>query len=84
MNIVIRTKYIGATDNKGSRILAKALGKQASIPFPYELSGEEVHRKAAWEWVERHLTRNGWEDPSRFKLKTHWSEKAGYSFEVHR
>lgn len=84
MKILIKTKYIGATDTRGARIIAKALGKQASIPFPYELSGEEVHRKAAWAWVERHLTRNGWDDPSRFKLKTHWGEKTGYSFEVHR
>jgi hypothetical protein len=84
MPIIIRTKYIGATDTKGARILAKALGKQASISYPYELSGEEVHRKAAWAWVERHLTRNGWDDPSRFKLRTRFDLHTGYAFEVEK
>lgn len=82
MKITIKTKYHGATDTSGSRITAKALGRQASIPYPHELSGEEVFRKAAWAWVERHLTRNGWDDPSRFKLKSDWNEMTGYSFAV--
>lgn len=43
----IRTKYIPATDTAGSRIRATGGGRSCSIPYPYELSGEAVHRAAA-------------------------------------
>lgn len=80
--MLIRTKYIPATNTKGARIKATFANRTKSIPYPYELSGEAVHKKAAWAWVEQHLTRQGWDDPSRFSLKTHYSDKKGYSFEV--
>jgi hypothetical protein len=82
MQILIRTKYIPATDTTGAKVKATFGGKTKSIPYPYELSGEAVHKKAAWAWVEHHLTRQGWDDPSRFKLETHKSYECGYSFEV--
>lgn len=84
MPTLIRTKYITATDTTGARVKATYGGKVKSIPYPYELSGEDVHRKAAWAWIEKHLSRQGWDDITRFKLKTHWNEKKGYSFEVSR
>jgi len=44
----IFTKYHGPTNCKGSRISASdSDGNRISIGYPYELSGEEVHRKAA-------------------------------------
>lgn len=47
----IITKYVPATDFRGSRIKAIApfSGKPrtVTIPYPYELSGEAVHRAAA-------------------------------------
>ena len=44
----IQTKYIGATNTRGSRIKAfDEDGNSTTIPYPHELSGEEVHRKAA-------------------------------------
>jgi hypothetical protein len=44
----IRTKYHGPTNFKGSRISASDEdGNRVSIPYPHELSGEAVHRKAA-------------------------------------
>jgi len=43
----IRTKYIPATDTAGSKIRATGGGRSCSIPYPYELSGESVHRAAA-------------------------------------
>lgn len=44
----IETRYVGATNTRGSRIIAKDLdGNRVSIPYPHELSGEDVHRKAA-------------------------------------
>lgn len=44
----IRTKYHGATNTRGSRITASDQdGNKCTIPYPHELSGEAVHRKAA-------------------------------------
>lgn len=44
----IVTKYHGPTNCKGSRITASDEdGNRCTISYPYELSGEEVHRKAA-------------------------------------
>ena len=77
MKITIRTKYIPATDTKGAKILAYGMGKQKSIPYPYELSGEHVHRKAAQAWVDFHLSRQGWSNPSHIKIETLYTPK-GY------
>jgi hypothetical protein len=82
MQIIIRTKYIPPTNTIGAKIRATFGGKTKSIPYPYALSGEAVHKSAALAWVAHHLTRQGWDDPSRFQLKTHYSDKRGYSFEV--
>jgi hypothetical protein len=44
----IFTKYHGPTNTRGSRISASDEdGNKVSIPYPHELSGEAVHRKAA-------------------------------------
>src|SRR5271157_3365830 len=44
----IKTTYKGATNFKGSRIIASDEdGNRITISYPYELSGEAVHRKAA-------------------------------------
>lgn len=43
----IITKYHGPTNTRGSRITAKCDAGSVTIPYPYELSGEDVHRKAA-------------------------------------
>lgn len=44
----IETRYHGPTNTRGSRISASdSDGNRVSIPYPYELSGEDVHRKAA-------------------------------------
>lgn len=44
----IITRYKGPTDTKGSRIIASDEdGNRISISYPYELSGETVHQKAA-------------------------------------
>ncbi len=46
--VAITTKYLGPTDTRGPRIRAStSLGQSVMISFPYELSGEAVHRKAA-------------------------------------
>lgn len=44
----IQTKYLPATNSRGSRIKAWADGhNNVTIPYPHELSGAEVHRAAA-------------------------------------
>jgi hypothetical protein len=79
---IIKTHYRGATDTQGARIIAKCNGRQKSIPYPYELSGEDVHRKAAHAWVEHHMSQNGWDSTERFKLKTHYKSDR-WSFEIY-
>lgn len=44
----IQTKYFGPTSYRGSRIKAFDCDNNSiTISYPYELSGEDVHRKAA-------------------------------------
>jgi len=44
----IQTRYMPATNTRGSRIRAFAEGvKPLSIPYPHELSGSAVHAAAA-------------------------------------
>lgn len=43
----IQTRYLGPTNSRGSRIKATAAAGSVTIPFPYELSGQAVHRAAA-------------------------------------
>lgn len=46
----IETKYHGPTNRRGSRIVASdGDGNRATISYPYQLSGEAVHRAAAVE-----------------------------------
>jgi hypothetical protein len=44
----IKTKYKGPTNTRGSRIIASDEdGNKVTISYPYELSGEDCHLKAA-------------------------------------
>lgn len=58
--IAIHTKYIGATNTRGSRIKAYTSGHgsikgfEVTIPYPHELSGEQVHFKAVKALVKKH------------------------------
>lgn len=58
--IAIHTKYIPATNFKGSRIKAYTVGYgdfkgfQATIPYPYEYSHEVCHFQAVKALVEKH------------------------------
>ena len=51
----IQTKYLPATDSNGSRIKAKCARGSITIPFPYELIGDETHRAAVHALVNRFL-----------------------------
>ena len=53
--IAIHTKYIPATNTRGSRIKAyTSSGFSASVPYPHELSYELAHFKAVKELVSKH------------------------------
>ena len=58
--IAIHTKYIPATNFRGSRIKAYTVGRnmrkgfQATIPYPYEYSHEVCHFQAVKALVEKH------------------------------
>lgn len=54
----IQTRYYGPTNTRGSRIKAWASAGSISIPYPYELSGQACHRKAAEALVKK----LGWND----------------------
>lgn len=47
---IIETKYLPATNTKGSRIKAcDRIGNSVTIDYPYELSGSNCHKKAAMQ-----------------------------------
>lgn len=53
--IAIYTKYLPATNTKGSRIKAyTATGFSASVSYPHELSYELAHFEAVKALVEKH------------------------------
>ena len=49
----IITKYIGPTNSRGARIKAECARGKIFFSYPYELSGEAVHRAAVYELVHR-------------------------------
>ena len=52
--IAITTKYIPATNTRGSRIKAQANDYTVTIPYPHELSGHHVHFAAVKALIEKH------------------------------
>lgn len=49
----ITTKFLGATDSKGSRVKATTEAGSITIPYPHELSGQDVHAAAAMALVRK-------------------------------
>ena len=67
----IKTTYHGPTNFKGSRIIARdGDGNRITIGYPYELSGDAVHEKAA----RALMLKMNWTG----KLYTGWLEKGTY------
>jgi hypothetical protein len=52
---IIETKYIGATNHRGSRVSAKASGCGAKVvvSWDYELNAEANHKRAAHALMEK-------------------------------
>ena len=68
----IQTKYLPATNLKGSRIKAWCERGSITIDYPHELSGAEVHRAAVHALIARFVKedairygtqRNPWDTP---------------------
>lgn len=55
----IQTKYLCPTNSRGARIKATAAAGSITISYPYGLSGQACHRKAA----EALVSKLGWTDP---------------------
>ena len=51
----IQTKYLPATNTRGSRIKATCERGSITIPYPYDLSGDEVHREAVRQLVAQFI-----------------------------
>lgn len=57
----IQTRYLAPTNTLGARIKAWAQAESVTIPYPYGLSGQAVHRAAAqaladkYGWTDRYL-----------------------------
>lgn len=49
----IITKYIGPTNSRGARVSAKCERGKIFFSYPYELSGEAVHRAAVEALVNK-------------------------------
>lgn len=54
----ILTRYLGPTNTRGARIKATCAAGSITISYPYDLSGQAVHRKAA----EALVSKLGWVD----------------------
>lgn len=55
----IQTRYLSPTNSRGARIKATCAAGSITISYPYDLSGQAVHRKAA----EALVSKLGWVDP---------------------
>ena len=51
----ISTRYLGPTNTLGARIKASCERGSITIPYPHELSGDEVHREAVRQLLSRFI-----------------------------
>lgn len=72
----IQTRYYGPTNTRGSRIKAWAAAGSITIDYPYELSGQACHRKAA----EALAAKFGWTGDFYGKLVGGQLESGDYAF----
>jgi len=82
----ITTRYCGPTDYRGSRIIASdSDGNRSTLPYPYELSGEACHLKAAE--AERRRRARGHSSEGRLNARREfciWSRKRRYPKPIER
>ena len=59
----IQTKYLGPTNSRGARVKATCAAGTVTVPYPYELSGQAVHRAAA----QALCAKLGWTDANGYE-----------------
>jgi hypothetical protein len=75
----IVSKYIAPTNSRGARIIVKAQRSRRSYPYPYDLSGQNVH---IWA-VEQYLSSIIAEDRKEYGSEaTGWGTIADFSVGV--
>ena len=52
--VIIKTKYLGPSNFRGSRIKASAAGFTVTISYPAKLNSEVAHFEAVKALVEKH------------------------------
>ena len=72
----IQTRYLGATNTRGSRIKAWAAAGSVTIGYPHDLSGQACHRKAA----ETLTAKLGWNTAQHGELLGGQLESGDYAF----
>lgn len=72
----IHTKYLPATNSRGSRIKATCAAGSVTIGYPHELSGQAVHRAAAQALADK----MGWTSPGYGPLLGGCLPDGGYCF----
>ena len=65
MRQAIVTKYLGATNQRGSRIVAECAGGRIIVPYYSEMNTEENHFHAAMKLAHK----MGWYGP---RFEGHW------------
>jgi hypothetical protein len=75
----ITTKYLGPTNTQGARIKATCDAGSITVPYPHELSGQDVYvyAEAAAMVLVRKL---GWECPEEAWIGGALPNQAGYVF----
>ena len=51
--MLITTKFLGPTNNRGARIKASCAGESVTISYPYEVSGVDCHLRAVMELAKK-------------------------------
>lgn len=59
----IQTKYLPATNTRGSRIKATCERGSITIDYPHELHGDECHREAVRQLVARFIAEDSIRQP---------------------
>ena len=52
--VIIKTKHLSPTNNRGARIKAEANGFTVTIPYPYDESNELSHYEAVKALITKH------------------------------
>lgn len=62
----IHTKFLPCTNTRGARIKASCERGDITIDYPYELWGDQCHRKAAQALIDKFVAEDGrpdWQKP---------------------